>query len=242
MTPRVLHLPLAVGDQTLNDEASHHLISVLRLKAGDTLTLFNGRGLEGKARVVRADRLATQVHVDAVEEVRRESPVHTTVVQALCTGDKMDWVVQKSTELGAARIIGLAAERSVLKLDAMRAEKRRLHWQSIAESAAAQCGRNNVPEVLPVMRLADVIAHWEACAAPKTGWLLDPFATVPLSQANMEGNVMLMIGPEAGWSDPEETQLHRAGFIGVACGPRILRTETAAAVVLSAIAVRCGEF
>ncbi len=242
MTPRVLHTPLATGPVTLSAEASHHLISVLRLEVGDALTLFNGQGLEGSARIVNADRAATQVQIDSVSEVRRESPVTTTVVQALCTGDKMDWVVQKATELGAARIIGLAAERSVLKLDETRAKKRLHHWQSIAASAAAQCGRNHVPDVLAVMRLADVIAEWAHHAGPKTGWLLDPFATVQLSTAPMQRDITFMIGPEAGWSDAEEALLQRSGFIGVACGPRILRTETAATVVLSAIALRCGEF
>jgi len=240
MTPRVLHLPLAVGDQTLNDEASHHLISVLRLKAGDTLTLFNGRGLEGKARVVRADRLATQVHVDAVEEVRRESPVHTTVVQALCTGDKMDWVVQKACELGASRLLPVRTQRAQLKLDGDRAHKRQQHWQRIADSAAAQCGRNRVLLVEPVMGLEEALADFKAHSS--TGWLLDPFAQASLSTAPLAADLTIAIGPEAGWSDQEEAQMLAAGFHGLRCGPRILRTETAAVVVLSAIAVRLGEF
>ena len=164
------------------------------------------------------------------------------MVQALCTGDKMDWVVQKSTELGAARIIPVAAARSVVKLDAARADKRREHWSAIAQSAAAQCGRTVVPEITSVMSFADAISDWSSQASPKTGWLLDPFAEDRLSDAPMQGSITLMIGPEAGWTDEEEMLAKWAGMKGVQVGPRILRTETAAAVVLTAIAMKCGEF
>lgn len=154
----------------------------------------------------------------------------------------MDWVVQKSTELGAARIIPVAAARSVLKLDAARAAKRREHWSAIAQSAAAQCGRTVVPEITSVMTFTNALSDWTSQPSPKTGWLLDPFADDRLTNASMTGAVTLMIGPEAGWTDEEERLAKTAGLKGVQVGPRILRTETAAAVVLTAIAMKCGEF
>ena len=226
----------------LSAEASHHLVSVLRLRAGDPLTLFDGRGLEASATVTHADRQAATVDVRDVLRVVRESPTHITVVQALCTGDKMDWVVQKATELGARRIIPVRAERSVLKLDASRADKRVAHWRAIASAASAQCGRNALPSVTDVMSFTEVVSDWAAQATANTGWLLDPFAETSISQAPMSTAVTVMIGPEAGWTDEEESLAKRSGLTGVRVGPRILRTETAAAVVLGVIAMRCGEF
>lgn len=154
----------------------------------------------------------------------------------------MDWVVQKATELGAAKITPISAQRSVLRLEGPRAEKRLAHWRAIAQASSGQCGRNRVPEVAQVQTLDQAIASWQQTPEPKTGWLLDPFAGQSLSNAELTGPLAFMIGPEAGWSDSEEAQARAAGFQGIRCGPRILRTETAAAVVLSAVALRLGEF
>ncbi|MBU3725324.1 MAG: 16S rRNA (uracil(1498)-N(3))-methyltransferase [Burkholderiaceae bacterium] len=242
MLPRILSANLASGRLTLDPASSHHLAVVLRIRPGDPLVIFNGQGQEGRAVMVQANKAAAVVEVGAIATITRESPLGITVVQALCTGDKMDWVVQKATELGAARIIPVAAARSVLKLDGSRAEKRIDHWKAIAQAASGQCGRTVVPDITSVMSFTEVIADWTAQASPKTGWLLDPFAQDRLSEASMSGAVTLMIGPEAGWTDEEEALAKRVGMKGVQVGPRILRTETAAAVVLTAIAMKCGEF
>lgn len=242
MLPRILFRELGPGRLTLDAASSHHLAVVLRARAGDPLVIFDGQGHEGRAVILDANKAQAMVEVGAIETITRESPLAITVVQALCTGDKMDWVVQKSTELGAARIIPVAASRSVLKLDTTRAQKRIEHWSAIAQSAAAQCGRTMVPEITSVMSFAEVMLDWASQTNPKTGWLLDPFADNRLSEAPMSGAVTLMIGPEAGWTDEEEALAKSAGIKGVQVGPRILRTETAAAVVLTAIAMKCGEF
>jgi 16S rRNA (uracil1498-N3)-methyltransferase len=242
MRPRLLFRDLRVGEFTLDEDSSHHLVKVLRAQSGDPLVIFDGQGREGQAVIVRADKTAAAVVVASIEAITRESPLNITVIQALCTGDKMDWVVQKSTELGAARVIPVAADRSVLKLDAPRAAKRREHWQAIAEAASAQCGRTVVPEIAPVISFADVISDWQRQQNPKTGWLLDPFADQSLAEAALTNPLAFMIGPEAGWTDEEEQLAKAAGFVGLRCGPRILRTETAAAVVLTAAAIRAGEF
>jgi 16S rRNA (uracil1498-N3)-methyltransferase len=180
--------------------------------------------------------------VTAVEHVTRESPLVITVVQSLCTGDKMDWVVQKATELGATVIVPLAAARSVLKLEGVRATKRVAHWATIAQAATGQSGRTLVPRIRPIQTLHEVIDEWRQSPSPKTAVYLDPFAGQGLSEAEISGPITLMIGPEAGWSDDEEALMQRAGFRGVRCGPRILRTETAALVALTALAIRAGEF
>jgi 16S rRNA (uracil1498-N3)-methyltransferase len=246
MQPRILFHPLRPGEIDLDAEASHHLAGVLRIKPGGAVILFDGQGQEAQASVSKIARDSVRVQVGDVVAVNRESPLDICVVQALCTGDKMDWVVQKSTELGATTIIPLAAARSVMKLDENRAEKRRQHWVAIAQSAAAQSGRTVVPSIAPVIRLPDLLQAWSSSkqdgSSSRTGLLLDPFASDRLATTPLENAVTCLIGPEAGWTDEEESLAKQAGFIGVACGPRILRTETAAAVVLTALAVRCGEF
>lgn len=246
MQPRVLFHPLYSGLIDLDAEASHHLAGVLRIKVGAAITLFDGQGREAQATVTQIDRGQVRVTVGEIAAINRESPLDICVVQALCTGDKMDWVVQKSTELGATTIIPLTASRSVVKLDENRAEKRRQHWVAIAQSAAAQSGRTVVPNIAPVTRLPDLLRAWLSSkhdgSSPRTGLLLDPFASDRLATTPLENAVTCLIGPEAGWTEEEETLAKQAGFVGVACGPRILRTETAAAVVLTALAVRCGEF
>ncbi|MEY4001122.1 MAG: hypothetical protein RI968_240 [Pseudomonadota bacterium] len=274
MQIRLFHSPLAQGPCQLSEEASHHLVRVLRAEQGDTIVLFDGLGNEAGARVVEANAKACMVEVGAVKTVSRESPLQITVAQALCLGDKMDWVVQKASELGATLVQPLAAQRSQLKLEGPRLEKRLAHWRAIAEAAAAQCGRNAVPTIAPLQRSAEYFASIENSEDSKGGerseqfdqrrqseqgeqgdqskqrkkglkqtrWILDPFASESLGQAPLSSVLTIAIGPEAGWTDEEESQAQRAGFVGIRCGPRILRTETAAAAVLAAVAVRIGEF
>lgn len=241
MQPRILFQTLAIGEHQLDAQASHHLAVVLRARAGQPVTLFDGQGHEGQAKITSIERAEVTVCVTTIERVLRESPLAITVVQSLCTGDKMEWVIQKATELGASDIIPLAAARSVLKLDGARASKRVAHWASIAQAASAQSGRTLVPRVRPIQTLQAVLDQWHQGPPPKTAYYLDPFATPSLSEATLSGPIMLMIGPEAGWSDDEEALMQHAGCRGIRCGPRILRTETAALVALAALAVRAGE-
>lgn len=242
MQPRILTSSLAPGRCTLDADASHHLAVVLRCRAGDRITVFDGSGREAQAEIIHISRSDVEIDIGEIAWIDRESAHRVTVMQALCVADKMDWVVQKSTELGAHRIIPVAASRSVLKLDGDRALKRRAHWESVAQSASAQCGRTKVPVIEPVMSFAQAISQWKTSPSSKTGWLLDPFADHTLGGAALEGEISILIGPEAGWSDEEEALARSAGFQGIRCGPRILRTETVAAVILSAIAVKSGEF
>ena len=247
MLPRILHPNLSPGPNQLSEEASHHLVRVLRATVGDAVVLFNGLGQEAQAVLTEAHPKQSVCQAQALESINRESPAHITVIQALCLGDKMDWVVQKACELGASQLIPVRTARSQLKLDGDRAAKRQAHWQRIADSAAAQCGRNQVMTVGAIVSLETAFTQTgstraDTTPAETTKWLLDPFAEQSLATAPLTQDITLAIGPEAGWSDEEERRAQQAGFQGVRCGPRILGTETAAAVVLTAIAVRLGEF
>ncbi|MGA0882638.1 MAG: 16S rRNA (uracil(1498)-N(3))-methyltransferase [Burkholderiaceae bacterium] len=242
MIPRV-HWPLATaGLNVLGPEASHHLIRVLRLSAGDAVALFNGQGLEAQGRILNAHAQACQVVLEPLVAVQRESPIRTVVIQSLCLADKMDWVVQKATELGAAEIWPVQAARSQLQLSGERATKRQAHWQRVVESAAAQCGRNHTPVVHPVTDLNAALNAFTDAGGEKTGWLLDPFGPASVSQAALKPQVWVAIGPEAGWTDQEEREARASGFQGLRLGPRVLRTETVASAILSVIAVRALEF
>lgn len=231
----------------LDATASHHLVRVLRLSPGDPVQLFNGQGQEGPGVILQADPLACQVRLDSLVTIQRESPVRTLILQSLCLADKMDWVVQKASELGGAEIWPVRAARSQLQLSGDRAAKRVEHWQRIAQAAAAQCGRNQVPLVRPIQRLQEALIEFErgprsAAAHPRCGWMLDPFALKTVSQAPITAEIWIAIGPEAGWTDEEEDCARRAGFEGLRLGPRVLRTETVAAAILSVVAARAGEF
>ena len=241
-----LYLPDCLpGTVVLSDDQGHHLCRVLRLAPGDPLVVFDGKGQEAPATVSHAAPRVT-LSVGAFTPIDRESPQRIVVMQALCTGDKMDWVVQKATELGAAAVWPIQTQRSLVRLDGPRAVKRRDHWQKVAEAAAAQCGRNRVPTIAPLQSFVEALARAKESlhdpTVPTQAWLLDPFAEESLSNAPLARQLLIAIGPEAGFTDEEESQARRTGFTGVRSGPRILRTETAAAAVLAAVATRIGEF
>lgn len=269
-----LFLPDSANSQPttvrLSREQSHYLSRVLRLSAGDGLIVFDGQGREACATVAAARGSATELVLGPFARVDRESPIAITVIQALCTGEKMDWVVQKATELGAAAIWPVQTQRCLVRLDPGRAEKRGEHWQRIAEAAAAQSGRNRVPLIAPVRSFADAVreaslqdsvladsgrtnpivlrdtAEGESCDTQRTSvcWLLDPSASASVTAAPLSSDrrLVIAIGPEAGFTEAEAALARQAGFLGVRCGPRVLRTETAAATVLAAVATRLGEF
>ena len=239
---------LQVGSEVeLPRESVDHLVKVLRLGIGARITLFNGRGGEYAATLAQLGRRVATAAVLAHDPVERESPLAVTLMQAVARGEKMDWVLQKATELGVAAIQPIDAERSVVQLDGDRAEKRRQHWQGILASACEQCGRNRLPRLLAA---AGVESACKAFAQGSPGALrliLEPGAAaafdaqviVPALRA--AGSVAILIGPEGGWSDTELAEAARAGFVGMQFGPRVLRTETAAIAVLAALQTMAGD-
>ena len=245
MIPRLYcPLPLAAGTiLALPPDAAHHARDVLRLNTGDEIILLNGLGGEYRARLATVDK--KQVSAEVLEFRQRESepPYPVTIAQSLATGDKMDWVIEKSVELGAAAIVPLAAARSVLRLDASRAAKRAAHWQAIVQSACEQCGRNRVPIVAAVTPLFDWLATQSN--APGLKLMLSPVHARKFSELEPPAPgspITLLIGPEAGLSDAEEAAAEAAGFVAVLLGPRVMRTETAALAALAAIHARWGDF
>ncbi len=224
----------------LRGQAGHHALRVLRLAIGDGVILFNGLGGEYEGRIVRADKRGVAVHVGPWRGGEREPPLSITLAQAISSGEKMDFTIQKAVELGVACIQPLAGSRSVVRLDQARADKRVRHWQGVAISACEQCGRNRVPEVAPVMALADWLRGRHDGALRI---MLSPHAGRPLRDIPApSGRVTLLVGPEGGFSADEEQAALAGGFQPICLGPRILRTETAALAAVAAMQTLWGDF
>ena len=240
--PRLhVDMPLVAGGRiTLPETAGHHVSRVLRLGAGDALTVFDGRGGEYRATLVRVSRAAVMVDVGVHDPVERESALAVELGQGICKGDRMDLVVQKATELGVRTIRPIVCERTVVKLDAARAERRMAHWRAIAVHAAQQSGRTRVPEVAGV----EDLGAWLARAGAGPAFVLSPHAGASLSDLAPSGpgeSVRLLVGPEGGLSPREVERAGATGFAGLRLGPRVLRTETAALVALAALQARWGD-
>ncbi len=231
--------PLASGDEvTVGEDDARYLTRVLRLPVGAPLVLFDGRGGEYDATMISAGRREVTVAVGEHRAVERESPLAITVAQGISRGERMDHVVQKTTELGAAAIVPLLCERGVVRLDDKRAAARLEHWQRVAASACRQCGRNRLPQVAPITALEDWLA------APPAGLrlVLTPDAADGLTGlARPATPVTLLVGPEGGLTDRETEAAQAAGFQAVALGPRIMRTETAAVAGVTALQTLWGD-
>jgi 16S rRNA (uracil1498-N3)-methyltransferase len=232
-------LPLD-SELNLPAQAAEHVARVLRMNAGDVLVIFNGDGYDYTATIVSVGKRDVRVHVDAREHVDNESPLRLTLAQGVARGEKMDLIVQKATELGVARIVPVFTERSEVKLDAARAEKRLQHWRAVAASACEQSGRVRIPEVMPAQPLQ---AWLESLAGDRAQRLaLLPEGT--LRARDMHFGAMgglLVVGPEGGLGDRDVAALREAGFQGLRLGPRILRTETAGLAALAALQALHGD-
>jgi 16S rRNA (uracil1498-N3)-methyltransferase len=239
MVPRFhLDAPLRAGGVcTLSEDAAHHAVHVLRLREGDEVTLFNGRGGEFAARIASMQRLRISIDLLQHRAIEREAPLRITLVQGVSAGERMDSTVRKAVELGVAEVQPVLAARSVARPKGDRAENRRSHWQKIVISACEQCGRNRVPEVQALVSLDDY--------RPESGTtkiLLSPASELPLSKlSNAENRIVLAAGPEAGFTEEEEARLVEAGFVPTSLGPRVLRTETAAVAALAALNALRGD-
>src|SRR5688500_18980582 len=234
-------IPLTVGTRVaLPDSAAAHLIRVLRLGVGETCVLFNGDGHDHDARIVAADKRGAEVEIVATREVDNESPLRIVLVQGIARGEKMDWILQKATELGVAAFVPVNSDRSEVKLDVERAGKRLAHWQSVVVSACEQSWRARVPVVSPPQALASALA---TLPTESLRCMLDPDARNDIATiAPPDGrSVAVAIGPEGGWSPRDRSMLADAGFTGLRLGPRILRTETAGIAAIAALQARFGD-
>lgn len=226
----------------LPDSAAAHAVRVLRLRTGDMVTLFNGDGHEYPARLAAADAREVCAEITSRESPKRESSLRITLVQALARGEKMDWIIQKATELGAARIAPVVSERSEVKLDATRSEKRLGHWRAIAIAACEQCGRNTIPRIdAPV-----ALDAWLAGDTPMESgnrWVLSPGGGANLRDPGpLPAKIIVAVGPEGGFGNNDLAALRQAGYDELALGPRILRTETAGIAALAALQALYGDF
>ena len=238
--PPRLHVDdtLAAGERVLPPEAARHA-QVLRLQPGAALTLFDGRGGEWAAEVVSMGRRDVAVRVGRHHAVERELPQAVTLALGMPAGDRMDFVVEKATELGVAAVVPLVTARSVLRLSGDRAERRRAHWQAIAVAACEQCGRNRVPTVHLPLPLEAWLAPLPAAAAPgELRVLLGWRDAAPWHGAARDRAVMQVLsGPEGGLTDAEEDRARSLGFAPTSLGPRVLRADTAPLAVLAALAL-----
>jgi 16S rRNA (uracil1498-N3)-methyltransferase len=224
---------------TLPESAATHVTRVLRLAAGDPITLFDGSGADYDAVLRVTARSGVSAEIGERRDVHCESPLAVTLLQGVSRGARMDTVMQKATELGVRIVQPVLAERSVVRLDADRSQSRLEHWQRIVISACEQCGRSTVPEVRLPKSLADALASLE----PDTvGLTLDPAGTATLDQLVGHTNrVALAVGPEGGFTVNEIDALTGAGFRGLRLGPRILRTETAPLAALAILQFARGD-
>lgn len=240
MTRCYVDLPLRTGTRVaLPDATANHLARVLRLREGDACVLFNGDGHDHGGRIVTISKREVVVELGDARAVETESPLHVTLLQGIARGEKMDLILQKATELGVAAIIPVVAERTEVKLDAERTEKRVAHWRSVIASACEQSGRARLPTLAAPAALNDAARAIDGDAMRLT---LDPAGAVSLATVQVAtGAVVVAIGPEGGWSPRDREILSAAGFIGLRLGPRILRTETAGLAAIAALQSRFGD-
>ena len=240
-------VPLATGDLLELPAGAARHVQVLRLQPGDAITLFNGGpGLQGggefDAVVTRMGRSNVQVQVGTCHALEREPALAVHLVVGMPANERMDWLVEKATELGVASIQPLMTERSVLRLNGERADKKVAHWQSVAVAACEQCGGNRVPLIHPVLAFSAWSKTPRAIEeGPPLLLSLQPESRGLREAAgtgNQAASITFLSGPEGGLSRAEEEAALANGFVPVTLGPRVLRAETAALSALAALLIR----
>jgi 16S rRNA (uracil1498-N3)-methyltransferase len=232
--------PLTSGNRhTIEGDAANHITRVLRLERGHPLTVFDGRGGEYAARIEEFRKGAVIVALGERSVPARESQLPLTLAQGVSRGERMDWVVQKATELGVTRIVPVLTERTVVKLDAKQSERKLAHWQGIAVAACEQSGRDQIPEIAAPLGLHEYLRRTDPRA---TRLLLSPTGTQRVKDLKAsEGGIIVLIGPEGGLAENEQRAALDSGFLPVRLGPRVLRTETAAVAALTLLQHQFGD-
>lgn len=232
--------PLAPeSDVVLEERRGHYLQRVLRLRPGDGLVLFNGDGSDYAAELLGGPKGAVRVHINARLPAVPESPLSLVLAQAVGKGDRMDYALQKATELGVSGFQPLFTERTDVRLSGSRLERRLEHWRAVVIAACEQCGRARVPELKPALTLDE----WLLAGAEATRLTLAPGAGQALaSVVSGGGGVELLVGPEGGLTEQERARLAIAGCTAVHLGPRVLRTETAGPAAVAVLQALAGDF
>ena len=229
--------PLSLGQHELPEAQAHYIGRVLRHAAGDAVQLFDGSGQEYLGALIEVGKKAVRVELREQLAGQAESPLRIHLGQGLSRGERMDWAIQKATELGVSEITPIVSERCEVRLKDERADKRLAHWRQVAISACEQCGRS----VLPVIHASVTLAEWQAHVQAELKLVLHPVAA-PLESHARPHSLAFLIGPEGGLSEAEVAQAKAAGFHAARLGPRVLRTETAPVVALAVAQQLWGDF
>jgi 16S rRNA (uracil1498-N3)-methyltransferase len=241
LTRVFIDTPLAPGARIdLPENAGGHLVRVLRLREGEACVLFNGDGHDYDARLLAVTKRSVEAEIVGVRVIDNESPLRIVLLQGIARGEKMDLILQKATELGVAAIAPVFADRTEVRLDGERLDKRIAHWRSVVIAACEQSGRARIPELMPARGLAEAAASLDSETLKLT---LDPqgedgFETLISPQGR---EIVVGIGPEGGWSEKDRTILRTHGFRGLRIGPRVLRTETAGLAAIAALQAKFGD-
>ncbi|MDO5102893.1 MAG: 16S rRNA (uracil(1498)-N(3))-methyltransferase [Lautropia sp.] len=238
-----LPLPPSIGPIQLDESSAHHLLRVLRRREGDAVALFDGQGRAYQAELA-STKLATVRLLSALPP-EALPPVRLGLAQCLSTADKMDWTIEKAVELGVSMIVPLLSARSLVKLDASRADKRLAHWERLVVAAAMQSQRNHLPMMAPVQPLKTWLGSLGAPSTDEKRWVLHPAGHASLARQSLDApdtrTAWLLCGPESGLSAEELTLAIEAGWLPAGLGPRVLRTETAGLVGLSVLQTTLGD-
>ena len=232
--------PLAAGAEiSLPAGAGEHLTRVLRLAAGARVLLFNGDGHDYSATLLDTTRNGARARIEGAQAAAAaESALALTLVQSIARGEKMDWILQKATELGVARIVPVFTARTEVRLDGGRGDKRLAHWRGVICAACEQCGRARLPQ----LDAPQPLAHWLATAAREGSLLtLDPQSSTRVRDLPALSAAQLVVGPEGGFDAADLLLLHAAGARGLTLGPRVLRTETAGMAALAMLQSHHGD-
>jgi len=228
---------------SLDGSTGHYLARVLRTSEGDQVVLFNGDGFDYQATVTKVDRQSVSVQVSGATQRLTESPLRVTLVQAIGRGERMDFTLQKATELGVYAIQPLLSERVGIKLDEKRQSKRVAHWQGVVVSACEQSGRSVIPQVFEPLTVSAWLEKNAAQASPLMNLILDPEAGTSLVSAiDQMQDLAILIGPEGGFSQQGLDQVESNGGIAASLGPRVLRTETAGPAAIAVLQATAGDF
>ena len=226
----------------LDDLAAHHALQVMRVKVKDQFIVFNGDGFNYKVEVISVQKKKLKINIISKDENYSESQTKITLIQSLSTNEKMDWIIQKATELGVNKIVPIYSTRSIIKLDSTRADKKLIHWQQVLISACEQSGRSRIPQIYKPTNFIQALENPEL--NEKTLKLI----LAPNGQASLESlgplnnkEIILLIGPEGGFSEEELKLANDYKFTSLKLGPRTLRTETAPLSILSIIQFKYGD-
>jgi 16S rRNA (uracil1498-N3)-methyltransferase len=229
--------PLSLGAHDLPEAQAHYIGRVLRMAVGDAVQLFDGSGQEFRGHLLEVGKKSVRVQLDEAFAGQADSSLQVHLGQGLSRGERMDWAIQKATELGVSAITPIVSERCEVRLKDERADKRLAHWRQVAISACEQCGRSSVPIIHTPLLLAD----WLKACDQDLKLVLHPVAE-PMVSHQQPATLAFLIGPEGGLSEAEVEQAKAAGFHAARLGPRVLRTETAPVVALAVAQQLWGDF